>query len=381
MKSFRLVEASVLDAEVGRAARRATVTFAAELRGHSAKLERRQKWAARANATLVITGTTVSGHVVIDDRVYEAAGECRRLWRESLSFNLALRDALDRAGSFSLVGAMKGARLAGHFVGTLPSANLAAIAGAWRAPKLWWQHPPEEHPCGALLYEKEGVTGYPNANGTVWMKIRRYERCVEVEILDAEGQPHDPPLKVRLDEDLNHPVNDEVRVRVYDAPDAGTRMPTREGGVLVRFGEFKFIAVQGCERPHLFQFLRLTGRETPPGGAPGAESELKTWRPDNAKMPMTPERPDGAVLWDHPGAPEGFAPANRPKGTVAVLTYYLETFVCCDGTLLGYISWGFTLTMTYDENRRPSTPVVAPTPPTWHPPADSPRAAAVECPR
>jgi hypothetical protein len=380
MNPFRLVEAAVLDADAGRTARRSTITFAAEFRGESANLKRRQKWSARANATLVVAGSSVSGLFVVDERVYEVSGNCRRLWRDSLTFDLALRDAIDGAGSFSLVGSMRGERLTGKFVGTLPIANLTMIAGAWRAPKLWCQEPPPKHACGALLYEREGITGYPNARGSVRMRIRRYERCVEVEILDPAGRPLNPPRVIHLDEDLNHPVNDNVRVLVYDAPDAGTRMPTSEGGELVRYGEFKFIAVQGCANPHLFQFLRMTVRETPPGGPAGPEGDAKPWAKDDSKLPIAAGPPDGATLWDHPGIPIGFAPRNRPEGTVAVLTYYLETFVCCDGTLLGYVSWGFTLTVTYGQDKAPSTPVVAATPPTWHPPADSPRAAQVNCP-
>ncbi len=373
----RLVEAAVVDAEAGRRARKSTLRFTAALRGTRPK-RARGSWSATAEATLVLHGTEVTGVCLLGDRVYHVAGECQRLFHEHLTLSLTLTDAISGAVNFSLVGALRGESLAGNFVGTLPGLGLSALMGRWRAPKLWWQVPPPEHECGALLYDHEGITEYPNANGRVRMRIRRYERCVEVEILDPEGRSLTPPRIVHLDEDLNHAVNEKVRVLVYDAPDPGTPMPMQGGGELVRFGEFKFIAVQGCTRPRLFQFVRLVIVETAPDGTRKPEHELWAWRTDDAKMPLPIQGPDGAVIWDHPGVANRW-PA-KPAGTVADVIFTLETFVCCDGTLLGYVAWGFTLRLTYGANQAPGVPVVIPTAPTWHPKEDSPRAAAVTCP-
>jgi hypothetical protein len=139
------------------------------------------------------------------------------------------------------------------------------------------------------------------------------------------------------------------------------------------FGNMVLFCVDGCPDATFYQFYNQTISYSNKG-----ETELKSgWRYDtlsgkpeqygNLPDPNRPTKvdPQPAMLdapgqWDQPG--HNVAPH---AGDTVTRKDEFETFVCCDHELIGYWSWGQTLTYTWAKTGGCDIASVTPAAPAW----------------
>ena len=191
---------------------------------------------------------------------------------------------------------------------------------------------------------------------------------------------------VKLSNDLSVSLPDGgPTITVFDGIDKGSKKPKGDGtSHNTQFGELKFILVSGCTKVTFVQFLWKNVEVRPAGGAwqdAGDPPIYRHWGPDEFNMKIPPIG-DEFRYFDPPGLDFAQKMPTMQNGSKVRLTWKLETFICCDGTLLGYVSWGFTLESVY-QGGKPGNPVVTKIPPQWHahdPNNPSPQAGKVKCP-
>jgi hypothetical protein len=148
------------------------------------------------------------------------------------------------------------------------------------------------------------------------------------------------------------------------------------------------------------QYVRSVAIIQPPKTSQDKPKETPDkWQPDGSKTsyPGTLTLPSGAGadsggMADMPGLP-GSSIADTGKlaetllkakkyGEGAKFTYRieLETFICCDEKLLGFVTWSIDLTWTMDDKGTVTGPVATPNTPGWNEPdAKSENKKDVDC--
>ncbi len=333
-------------------------------------------------------GPDVSGYLVLQDKFSLClTGEIREGELGPSRLLLNVHGEYEREEiEISLIGCVEEERIEGYLVGVFASDN-AVFSGSFGGSNILRQEAQPQEGCGYLLWTQ--YLQMRLARRLTHVRIIRYQRCVKVEYLDPQLGPQNPPSVVTLSEDLGKSLGDNKWVLVYDGKEENSPKVGSDGNPISgTFGEIKYIAVQGCQQTKTVQFIHQTLTIIRHGQTP-TSSEVVPWTlephvPFSAPV-VPPFLTDEGVKFDIPNVnmdavQTGFSP--QPAGTIVVIQFEFETFVCCDGQLAGYVSWGYSNTFVVGSNNVHSKTVVTLTKPTWvaHDPSNpSPRAGQVNC--
>lgn len=260
---------------------------------------------------------------------------------------------------------------------------VATCAGCDKPPEPQPQPQPQEDPCGKLLW-KDGPKAFTLSDGTViYVIVSRYEKCTKVDFVDRGGKALGGTTPASLPEDFNQKVG-AATISGFNLANDGKKIAESGGKDVVRYGEFKVFTVSGCKEVKFVQFIHTTISITVPGQKPESVETLP-WQIDGGDPypgSLRPGAPDNGAMIDGPGVDTQQLPADvlkeLPDGTTITNKFELETFICCDGELLGYVSWGFEVTSTVKGGKQ-SAPKSTISKPVWHDAKDSPRTKDVKC--
>jgi hypothetical protein len=251
------------------------------------------------------------------------------------------------------------------------------------------QDTPRVDPCGALQFDNiETLEVAPKQWEYVHVYV--YERCIKIQYLHRDGTAVGGNDSVILRPTMGQKTpKPGVTVSVFGAPDHDLKEGAGEhDGVHIA------IRVRGCDNPKFFQFCNTRYTSKNPGQNEKEWPPTKTWHADPGKDIEGKFIPVGTITtgkdkdtseFDSPGvvrAPTDSGPKVElgadANGTIYTLTHEFESFVCCGTELLGYVSWGDSMSWVVIDGKM-SFMGSSLTPQTWRPANDSPRAAEVKC--
>lgn len=247
-----------------------------------------------------------------------------------------------------------------------------------------------ENPCGKLLEKSDTVELKTPSGATVKVVVERYERCVRVTYLGT-GVDGAPDTVIELPAGKGGTVEvgaHKVNATSYSTIQRAQFIGSDKDGAIDWDGHWCSFAVD-CAKAKFVQFKRRTAKwNTDTNATVGAwELDVPAGKPQDPAAPFGGTLPkpkaggDGQTSqFDAPGGAGGLPDKNVPDGTTFAITDDLETFVCCDGALIGYWSWSVTRTYKY-KNKICLTPsTVTGNEPAWHDAAGaSPNWAVVKC--
>lgn len=238
--------------------------------------------------------------------------------------------------------------------------------GKLKLPKVFFQEaataPKPDDPCGKLVYESpiqvNDETAPDGTHKRIRFRIRRYELCVFVVIL-APGGGDRVIDTIKLARDpggvtLHGPGSKTVHVQGYSTTSKGKLVGRLDGGDAAFYGKLVVFVVDGCANLKLVQFVKQTE-------AIGSQTTRTDWQVDGGTTAAQPFRgtlPKGATADDGAGSmtdwPGRFEPPTLglPFNTKVELDQAFETYVCCDGALIGYWSWTNKVSYTAKNGRR-----------------------------
>jgi hypothetical protein len=224
----------------------------------------------------------------------------------------------------------------------------------------------------------KGQAGPDDARTEYHWRLTRGE-SVSIDFFDGDKVLQSLPLKQDLDKTVG-----KSRVFAFDA--------TMDGVTIAKdvkwSGESKVILVQGCKKLKFVQFYRDVNKYQPAAGSTVKPIDRsKPWKPDGSakKYPGTLElpsdaSPDSGGMADMPGLTGKQSDSTGELATMVLKrkkggagsTYTIgtefECFICCDGNLLGFVSWGYALTWTIDASDAVTGPVPSANAPVWNDP-------------
>jgi hypothetical protein len=330
-------------------------------------------------------GAHLDGCVLLADACLWAEGRVVEDPNGTLTMHL---DAADGRVAYAFAATVSPERMEGAFVAAGVAESEARTGIIVLSDVLFQETPPPDK----LAWKKEysSQAGPDDKRIRYRFRVERSDKGVTVVFVDEEGKaittlPHDA--------DLDKTVG-SARVLAFDAVMNGA--PIAKDAKWD--GESKVILVQGCSKVSFVQFERtVTTVYPPPGSTEKGKRDKTPWRQDGkgTTYPGTLDLPsdagaDKGAMADLPGITPADGEAKRASakkgfdkygfGEKATFVYRieLETFVCCDKKLLGFVRWAVDLTWTLGKDGKVAGPVASKTKPTWND-AGSPSDNTVDC--
>lgn len=243
--------------------------------------------------------------------------------------------------------------------------------------------PPDARSEAAPRRELANYDEFVLGDGTrARVRLERAGESVLVSFLDSAGEPL-PGSPVALGEDFSQSVG-PASIVGYWAPARGLLIAENAG----HDGVLRVFVVFGSRSVRFFQYSR-SAVSLGVGSADEVVTQQTPWRLDTGAPysgSFTSEQLEATWMLDGPGTAPDFDPfawvrslAEAGGGdpldeladdAVFTLTHEFETLPNADGTLLGSITWGYTMTWTLAGGAR-AGPVPSAVTPVWRSPAET----------